>query len=216
MGRRCLAVDRDRRGELARLADVVDRAAEGGRRISKPSPPTSSAPASRDVLLLGMGGSSLGPEVLAQTFGAKPGFPRLHVLDSTDPAQIRRIESSDRPRSARCSSCRANRAARSNPTSSSNISTSARKAAVGEAEAAKHFVAITDPGSSLEKIAARRGLPPRLPRRAEIGGRYSVLSDFGMVPAAAIGIDVARLPRTHRRDGALLRRRARRRSRTRA
>ena len=205
MGRRRLAVDRGRRGELARLADHRRRAAEGGRRSSTRSPPTSSAPASRDALLLGMGGSSLGPEVLARDLRPKPGFPELHVLDSTDPAQIRRIEGRSISR-ARCSSCRANRAARSSRTSSSSISSTRARQALGRGGGGAAFRrdhrsrldARKDRAGAKDSAHIFHGVPT-------IGGRYSVLSDFGMVPAAAIGIDVAHLPRTHGRDGALLR-----------
>ena len=79
------------------------------------------------------------------------------------------------------------------------------KAAVGAAEAPKRFVAITDPGSSLEKVARTEGFRHIFHGLPSIGGRYSVLSNFGMVPAAAIGIDASRLPRKYGRDGALLR-----------
>ena len=141
----------------------------------------------RDVLLLGMGGSSLGPEVFAQTFGAKPGFPKSACARFDRPGAdppFRKPWSISR---APCSSCRANRAARSSPTSSSNISLSAPKAR-SAAEAAKHFVAITDPGSSLEKTARNEGFRAIFHGVPSIGGRYSVLSNFGMVPAAVIGV----------------------------
>jgi transaldolase/glucose-6-phosphate isomerase len=141
----------------------------------------------RDVLLLGMGGSSLGPEVFAKTFGAKPGFPTLHVLDSTDPAQIRHFESEiDVPRTLFIVS------SKSGSTLEPNIFKQyfleRAKTAVGAAEAAKHFVAITDPGSSLEKIARDEGFRAVFHGLPSIGGRYSVLSNFGMVPAASIGV----------------------------
>jgi transaldolase / glucose-6-phosphate isomerase len=142
----------------------------------------------RDVLLLGMGGSSLGPEVLGETFGSKPGFPNLHVLDSTDPAQIRRFEARiDPARTLFLVS------SKSGSTLEPNIFKQyffeRAKQAVGAQEAAKRFVAITDPGSSLEKAARTAGFRCVYHGLPSIGGRYSVLSDFGMVPAAAIGID---------------------------
>ena len=142
----------------------------------------------KDVLLLGMGGSSLGPEVLAETFGAKPGFPKLHVLDSTDPAQIRHFESRvDLGRTLFIVS------SKSGSTLEPNIFKQyffeRAKVAVGANEAPKRFVAITDPGSSLEKAALTEGFRSVFHGLPSIGGRYSVLSDFGMVPAAAIGID---------------------------
>src|SRR5436305_2392750 len=142
-----------------------------------------------DAVLLGMGGSSLGPEVLAQTFGAGPGFPRLHVLDSTDPAQIRHLDSTiDIARTLFIVS------SKSGSTLEPNIFKQyfweRAKAALGEADAAQHFIAITDPGSALEKSAQKEKFRSVFNGVPTIGGRYSVLSDFGMVPAAASGIAV--------------------------
>jgi transaldolase / glucose-6-phosphate isomerase len=140
----------------------------------------------RDILLLGMGGSSLGPEVLGETFDAKPGFPRLHVLDSTDPAQLRSFESRvDLAHTLFIVS------SKSGSTLEPNIFKQyfferARTALGGDP--AKHFVAITDPGSSLEKTARNEGFRAIFHGVPSIGGRYSVLSNFGMVPAAAIGV----------------------------
>jgi transaldolase / glucose-6-phosphate isomerase len=142
----------------------------------------------KDVLLLGMGGSSLGPEVFAETFGTKPGFPKLHVLDSTDPAQIRHFEGRiDLAHTLFLVS------SKSGSTLEPNIFKQyffeRAKQAVGAAEAPKRFVAITDPGSSLEKAALNEGFRGVFHGLPSIGGRYSVLSNFGMVPAAAIGIN---------------------------
>jgi transaldolase/glucose-6-phosphate isomerase len=142
----------------------------------------------KDVLLLGMGGSSLGPEVFGETFGAKPGFPKLHVLDSTDPAQIRRFEAGvDLTRTLFLVS------SKSGSTLEPNIFKQyffeRAKEALGAEEAPRRFVAITDPGSSLEKIALTEGFRAVFYGLPSIGGRYSVLSNFGMVPAAAIGVD---------------------------
>jgi transaldolase / glucose-6-phosphate isomerase len=142
----------------------------------------------KDVLLLGMGGSSLGPEVLAETFGSKAGFPKLHVLDSTDPAQIRHFESGlDLARTLFIVS------SKSGSTLEPNIFKQyffeRAKKVVGAEEAPKRFVAITDPGSSLEKAAHNEGFRYVFHGLPSIGGRYSVLSDFGIVPAAAIGVD---------------------------
>ena len=142
----------------------------------------------KDVLLLGMGGSSLGPEVFAKTFAQKPGYPALHVLDSTDPAQIRHVESLiDPARTLFIVS------SKSGSTLEPNIFKqyffARAKEAVGAAEAPKRFVAITDPGSSLEKTARTEGFRHIFHGLPNIGGRYSVLSDFGMVPAAAAGVD---------------------------
>jgi len=143
----------------------------------------------KDVLLLGMGGSSLGPEVFAETFGSKPGYPTLHVLDSTDPAQIRSFESRvDLARTLFLVS------SKSGSTLEPNIFKQyfyeRTKQTVGAAEAPKRFVAVTDPGSSLEKAARNEGFRYVFHGLPSIGGRYSVLSDFGTVPAAAVGIDL--------------------------
>jgi transaldolase/glucose-6-phosphate isomerase len=141
-----------------------------------------------DALLLGMGGSSLGPEVLAQTFGSRPGFPRLQIVDSTDPAQLRRIEGTvDLKKTLFFVS------SKSGSTLEPNIFKQyffeRAKSVLGEAEAAKHFVAVTDPGSAVEKMAKAEGFRAEFYGLKSIGGRYSVLSDFGMAPAAAIGLD---------------------------
>jgi len=141
-----------------------------------------------DILLLGMGGSSLGPEVLAQSFGSRPGFPRLQIVDSTDPAQLRRIEGSvDLKRTLFIVSSKSGSTLEPNIFKQYFYERAA--AALGEAAAAAHFVAITDPGSSVEKLAQAQGLRGVFHGMPTIGGRYSVLSDFGMVPAAAIGIE---------------------------
>jgi transaldolase/glucose-6-phosphate isomerase len=140
-----------------------------------------------DVMLLGMGGSSLGPEVFAETFGEKPGFPKLHVLDSTDPAQIKAFENKiDLKKTLFLVS------SKSGTTLEPNIFKQyffdRAKAALGS-NPAKHFVAITDHGSSLDQLAKAEGFRHICYGLPTIGGRYSVLSNFGMVPAAAIGID---------------------------
>jgi transaldolase / glucose-6-phosphate isomerase len=165
-------VDKQLKG-VAQLADVAEDVRRAG---------------FRDVLLLGMGGSSLGPEVLVETFGVKPGFPRLHVLDSTDPAQIRRFE-----RNIDLAHTLFLVSSKSGSTLEPNIFKhyfyERAKQTLGATEAPKRFVAITDPGSSLEKAALTEGFRAVFHGLPSIGGRYSVLSNFGMVPAAAIGID---------------------------
>lgn len=144
-----------------------------------------------DVLLLGMGGSSLCPEVLAESFGPQPGSPRLHVLDSTDPAQVAAVE-----RRVPLATTLVIVASKSGATLEPNIFSAyffdRMVAAVGATEAPRHFVAITDPNSKLEAAARRdrfRGIFSGVP---SIGGRYSALSPFGLVPAAAMGLDLAR------------------------
>ncbi len=147
----------------------------------------------RHVLLLGMGGSSLCPEVLAETFGPLPGGPKLHVLDSTVPAQVASVERDvDLPRALVIV------ASKSGSTLEPNIFHAyfydRMVAAVGREAASRHFVAITDPGSKLETIATRDGFRRIFAGVPSIGGRYSALSPFGLVPAAAMGLD---LPRWH-------------------
>jgi transaldolase/glucose-6-phosphate isomerase len=145
----------------------------------------------KDVLLIGMGGSSLGPEVLAASLGSANGFPRLHVLDSTDPQQIRRFESTiDPARTLFIVS------SKSGSTLEPNILMDyffARVSdAVGGADAGRRFIAITDPGSQLQRLAEKKGFRRVFFGDPAIGGRYSVLSAFGMVPFAAAGQDVGR------------------------
>jgi transaldolase/glucose-6-phosphate isomerase len=143
------------------------------------------------ILLIGMGGSSMGPEVFAETFGKQAGSPALLVLDSTDPAQIRTVESKiDPARTLFIVS------SKSGSTLEPNILKQyffeLAKAAVG-AQAGSRFLAITDPGSKLAKVAERDQFRHVALGSPSIGGRYSVLSDFGLVPAAAMGLDVGRL-----------------------
>ena len=142
----------------------------------------------KDVLLLGMGGSSLGPEVLRMTFGKTAGYPDLHVLDSTDPAQVKEFENKiDIARSLFIVS------SKSGSTLEPNIFKQyffeRTKQVVGADKAGSHFIAITDPGSKMQKVAEADHFRHIFFGRPSIGGRYSVLSHFGMVPAAAIGID---------------------------
>jgi transaldolase/glucose-6-phosphate isomerase len=142
-----------------------------------------------DVLLLGMGGSSLGPEVFAETFGSQAGFPKLHVLDSTDPAQIAAFEKKIDPKKTLFLV-----SSKSGTTLEPNIFKQyffERAKEVLGGDPAKHFVAITDPGSALDKLAKQEGFRHVFYGLPTIGGRYSVLSNFGMIPAAAMGIDAA-------------------------
>jgi transaldolase/glucose-6-phosphate isomerase len=150
-----------------------------------------------DVVLLGMGGSSLGPEVLGETFGPQSGSPHFHMLDSTDPAQISAIERAiDLDKTLFIVS------SKSGSTLEPNIFldyffdrvTKVR----GKDKAGEHFVAVTDPGSSLERRAGQLSFARVFYGAPSIGGRYSVLSKFGLVPAAAMGIDVQRLLETTR------------------
>ena len=142
------------------------------------------------TLLLGMGGSSLGPEVLSQTFGAAPGFPRLIILDSTDPAQIARTEEM-----IDAATTLYIVASKSGSTLEPDILHryfwAKAEAALGKGRAGTRFVAITDPGSKLEATARRDRFAHIFLGDPSIGGRYSILSHFGMVPAATLGLDVA-------------------------
>ena len=140
------------------------------------------------VLLLGMGGSSLGPEVLAETFGARPGHPKLLVLDSTDPDQITRFQAQIDP--ARTLFIVASKSGSTlEPDILHRYFYAVAEKVLGPKVGAS-FVAITDPGSQLEATARSQGFRHIFLGDPQIGGRYSVLSNFGLVPAAAAGIDV--------------------------
>ena len=145
-----------------------------------------------DAVVLGMGGSSLGPEVLAETFGKQSGFPKLHVLDSTDPAQVRSLQAS-----INIANTLFIVSSKSGGTTEPNVMKDYFFARVSEAigtdKAGHRFIAVTDPGSSLEKVATKQGFARIFHGDPTIGGRYSVLSPFGLVPAATAGIDVGRL-----------------------
>jgi len=141
------------------------------------------------VVLLGMGGSSLAPEVFAQVLGPASGFPRLLVLDSTHPAAIRAVERSvDLARTLFIVSSK----------SGTTIETLSFfryfwHRLGNAAQRGRQFVAITDPGTPLETLARERGFRQVFRARPDVGGRYSALSHFGLVPAALLGIDVHRL-----------------------
>ena len=148
-----------------------------------------------DAVVLGMGGSSLCPEVLAATFPSRLGFPRLHVLDSTDPQQVAAMD--DRVDLAKTLFFVSSK---SGTTLEPNIFAAyfyERVAkVVGEDQAGAHFVAITDPGSPLEDLARSQRFRSVFAGVPSIGGRYSALSNFGMVPGAASGVDVMALLQT--------------------
>lgn len=143
------------------------------------------------VLLLGMGGSSLCPEVMKLTFGKTKGFPELLVLDSTDPAQIKAIENQiDLTRTLFIVS------SKSGSTLEPNIFKQyffdRVQQILGAESAGNRFIAITDPGSKMRQIAEGDDFHHIFFGVPSIGGRYSALSNFGMVPAAVIGVDVAK------------------------
>jgi transaldolase / glucose-6-phosphate isomerase len=144
------------------------------------------------VLLLGMGGSSLGPEVIKSTFGTIDGFPELHVLDSTDPAQVRAFEGAvDLKRTLFIVSSKSGSTLEPNVFKQYFFERVAET--VGREQAGRQFVAITDPGSQMQVVAERDAFRHVCFGWPDIGGRYSVLSDFGLVPAAITGVDVPRL-----------------------
>jgi transaldolase / glucose-6-phosphate isomerase len=145
----------------------------------------------KHALLLGMGGSSLCPEVLRMTFGKIRGYPELHVLDSTDPAQIKAVETKLDLKSTLCIV-----SSKSGSTLEPNIYKQyffeRVKTKVGENEVGNRFIAITDPGSKLQQVAESDKFRKVFMGVPSIGGRYSALSNFGMVPAAVMGLDVAK------------------------
>jgi transaldolase/glucose-6-phosphate isomerase len=145
----------------------------------------------KNALLLGMGGSSLCPEVLRLTFGKAAGYPDLHVLDSTDPAQIKAIEAKVDLSSTVCIV-----SSKSGSTLEPNIYKQyffeRVNAKVGQKEVGNRFMAITDPGSKMQRVAEKDKFRKILMGVPSIGGRYSALSNFGMVPAAVMGIDVSK------------------------
>src|SRR4029077_17320062 len=127
--------------------------------------------------------SSLCPEVHALSFGKQEGFPELHVLDSTDPAQLLEVES--RVNLARTLFIVSSK-------SGSTLEPNIFKQYFFERSGrdGSRFVAITDPGSQMQKVAERDSFRHIFYGVPSIGGRYSALSDFGMIPAAAMGVDV--------------------------
>jgi transaldolase/glucose-6-phosphate isomerase len=143
----------------------------------------------KHVLLLGMGGSSLCPEVLKLTFGKLPGRPELHVLDSTDPAQVKAVENQVDLARTLCIV-----ASKSGSTLEPNIFKQyffdRMEQTVGKGKAGERFIAITDPGSKMQQVAERDRFRKIFFGIPSIGGRYSALSDFGIVPAAVMGLDL--------------------------
>jgi transaldolase/glucose-6-phosphate isomerase len=147
----------------------------------------------RDVIVLGMGGSSLCPDVLSQTFGRPKGFPRLRVLDSTVPAQIASLAASiDLARSLFVVSSKSGTTIEVDALRS-HFFTAAEATCGTPDAAARHFVAITDPNTPLEEFALGQGFRHIEHGVASIGGRFSALSAFGMLPAVLAGFDVSEL-----------------------
>ncbi len=144
------------------------------------------------VVLMGMGGSSLAPEVFSLTFGAQPGFPKLHVLDNTSPAVVKALEG-------------AINLDKTLFIVSSKSGTTAETLAFFQhfyqltKENGSQFIAITDPGSALETLAKEKHFRDVYLNPADIGGRYSALSYFGLLPAALLGLDLDALWRSAER-----------------
>ncbi len=172
-----LHVAEDQIAQAQQLADVTAEASRSG---------------FRHALLLGMGGSSLCPEVLKTTFGNQLGYPEMHVLDSTDPARIKTIESQIDPATTVFIV-----ASKSGSTLEPNIFKQyffdRLQQIVGKENAGRQFIAITDPGSKMQQVAEADRFHHIFFGVPSIGGRYSALSNFGLVPAAIMGLDVRRL-----------------------
>jgi transaldolase/glucose-6-phosphate isomerase len=162
-------------GEVAKLAAFAEKVKADG---------------IRHVVLLGMGGSSLAPEVFQRTFGNAPGFPELIVLDSTHPGAVRNVEAKiDLGRSLFLVSSKSGTTTETN----SFFFYFWDKLKQLKPEPGEHFVAITDPGTPLQRLAAERNFRATFNAPEEVGGRYSALTVFGLVPAALIGVDVGAL-----------------------
>ncbi len=145
----------------------------------------------RHVVLLGMGGSSLAPEVMRAILGVQPGFPALTMLDSTDPGAVRAVERGIPIRETLFIV-----ASKSGTTVEPNALAAyfkSRLEAAGVSTPARHLAAITDEGTALHELALQEGWREVFVNPADIGGRYSALSFFGMVPAALMGIDLSGL-----------------------
>ena len=171
-----LGIVSEQRGDLERFLRLAEDV-----RQNRPS----------GLVLLGMGGSSLAPQVLSNVFGAADGFPELLVLDSTDPAQIAAVEDA-----VDLASTWFIVSSKSGTTLEPNILLSYFFQRVEQAlgrSPGRRFIAVTDPGSPLEGLAQEDGFRHLFHGVPSIGGRYSALSDFGLVPAALTGLDVAGL-----------------------
>ena len=146
----------------------------------------------QSVLLLGMGGSSLCPEVLAVTFGQRPNFPELRIVDSTDPEQVWTARNE-----VNLADTLVVVASKSGSTLEPNVLKqyffNEMKEAVGAQDAGSHFIAITDPGSKMEQIAKADGFRYIFYGDPQIGGRFSALSPFGVVAATLAGLNTGKL-----------------------
>src|SRR5438093_286697 len=163
------------------LADSLDRLAQFAASIQRE--------AFTDVVLLGMGGSSLAPEVLRAVLGVAPGWPRFHMLDSTDPAAIQAV--APPPDRTLCII-----ASKSGTTIEPNSLAAHFRRPLDDAAVARwadHFVAITDEGTELARRARAERFRELFINPSDIGGRYSAMSFFGLVPSALLGQNVTLL-----------------------
>lgn len=142
----------------------------------------------QNVVVLGMGGSSLCPEVMARTFGKKAGYPELLVLDSTVPAQVHKLDSRLTTKST-LFIVASKSGGTIEPNSFKQYFFDRATQAVGIAAAGDHFLAVTDPGTKMQAIAEADHFHDIYYGLPEIGGRFSALSNFGMIPSACSGID---------------------------
>ena len=177
-------------GDWLGWLDIVDRQLAGLHRMKEIAEEIRGSGFS-DILLLGMGGSSLCPEVMERTFGTVKGYPKFYVLDSTDPTQIRALAGKiDLSHTIFIVS------SKSGTTLEPNLYLQyfldRVRSLVGEKEAGNRFIAITDPDSKLQELAERNHFRRLFFGLPSIGGRYSALSDFGMIPSAMMGVDVIR------------------------
>jgi glucose-6-phosphate isomerase len=146
----------------------------------------------KSVLLLGMGGSSLCPEVLSVTFGHQAGFPALHIVDSTDPVQVKAAR--DKIDLAETLVVVASKSGSTlEPNVLKQYFFAEMQKAVGADKAGSHFLAITDPGSKMEQVAKADGFRHIFYGDPTIGGRFSALSNFGVVAATVAGLDYTKL-----------------------
>lgn len=144
------------------------------------------------VLLLGMGGSSLAPEFFKKTFGVAQGYPDLDIIDTTDPGTILQwSETVDFEKTLWVVATKSGGTVET--LSLLKFFFSCVASSCGESEAGQHFVAITDPGSRLDAIASEWNFKKTFYGDPNIGGRYSALSPFGLVPAALVGMDIKKL-----------------------
>jgi glucose-6-phosphate isomerase len=146
----------------------------------------------KHVLLLGMGGSSLCPEVLSVTFGQQAGFPALVIVDSTDPAQVKAAR--DKVNLAETLVIVASKSGSTlEPNVLKQYFFAEMVKAVGAEQAGSHFLAITDPGSKMEQVAKADKFRAIFYGDPTIGGRFSALSPFGVVTAAVAGLNTVKL-----------------------